>query len=155
MAGILVGVISDTHGLMRPEAIEALRGASMLLHAGDVGKPEVLGELGALAPVTAIRGNVDQGLWCASLPETTTVEVGGVRIHMLHDRKTLAIDPVAEGIGVVISGHTHQPLIEELEGVLYLNPGAAGPRRFSLPVTVALMRIEDGRAVAELVDLPV
>lgn len=155
MAGILIGVISDTHGLMRPEALDALRGSAMILHAGDVGRPEVLDALGAIAEVTAIRGNVDQGIWCASIPETEIVEIEGARIHMLHDRNALAIDPVAGKIDVVISGHSHQPSIEESDGVLYLNPGSAGPRRFSLPVTLALMEIEEGKVHARLVDLPV
>lgn len=150
---MLIGVISDTHGLMRQEALDALQGVERILHAGDVGKPEVLDALRSIAPVTAIRGNVDRGLWCQSIPETTTVELAGAHIHILHDLNALDLDPVAAGLAVVISGHTHQPLIEERNGVLFLNPGSAGPRRFTLPITLALMTIEEGNAQARLVDL--
>jgi len=150
---MLIGVISDTHGLMRQEALDALQGVERILHAGDIGKPEVLEALRAIAPVTAIRGNVDQSLWCASIPETELVEIEGRRIHMLHDLNTLGLDPVAAGVAIVISGHTHQPLIEERNGVLFLNPGSAGPRRFSLPISLATMTIEGGKVDARLVEL--
>lgn len=148
-----IGVISDTHGLLRPEALTALQGCERIIHAGDIGKPEVLEGLRALAPLDAIRGNVDSGDWAAAIPERLDLQVGGLRIHVTHDVKTMAIDPVAEGIDVVISGHSHQPKIEELNGVLYLNPGSAGRRRFTLPISLALLDIEDGQPRAQLVTL--
>jgi putative phosphoesterase len=151
----MIGIISDTHGLLRPEAAAALRGCRLLLHAGDVGAAEVLDALRRVAPVVAIRGNVDRGDWASELPEREVVEVDGVSIYMLHDLAGLDLDPVAAGFGVVVSGHTHAPCVEERRGVLYLNPGGAGPRRFSLPLSVARLTIEDGRALAEIVTLDV
>ncbi len=136
-----VGVISDTHGLLRPEAVVALRDVEHILHAGDVGEAEILDRLGRLAPVTAIRGNVDRGGRCGRLPETELVELGGQSIYMLHDRMALDLDPVAAGIGAVIFGHSHQPAIEWVKSVLYFNPGSAGPRRFSLPVSLGFLEI--------------
>ena len=149
----LLGVISDTHGLIRPEALAALRGVSRILHAGDVGRPHVLEALSAIAEVTAVRGNNDSGPWARGLPDSELITVGAVRIYMIHDVKELAVDPIAEGIGVVISGHSHRPSDERRGGVLYLNPGSAGPRRFSLPVTVARLSLSGGRVRARLVDL--
>ena len=140
---MLVGVISDTHGLLRPEAVAALRDVEHILHAGDVGEAEILERLGHIAPVTAIRGNVDRGGRCGRLPETELVELGGQSIYMLHDRMALDLDPVAAGIGAVIFGHSHQPLIEWVKGVLYFNPGSAGPRRFSLPVSLGFLEISE------------
>ena len=134
-----VGVISDTHGLLRPEAIRALRGSALIVHAGDVGAPEVLDALRALAPVVAVRGNNDRGAWARPLRDTETITVAGARIHVLHDVKTLTIDPRAAGVDVVIAGHSHKPLIAERDGVLFVNPGSAGPRRFTLPVSVATL----------------
>jgi len=148
-----IGVISDTHGLLRPEALAALGGCERIIHAGDIGKPEVLAGLRALAPLEAIRGNVDSGDWAAAIPEQLDLQLGGLRIHVTHDVKTMAIDPVAEGIDVVIAGHSHQPKIEEFNGVLYLNPGSAGRRRFTLPISLALLDIEDGQPRAHLVTL--
>ncbi|MCG6541148.1 metallophosphatase family protein [Pseudomonas sp. KSR10] len=148
-----IGVISDTHGLLRPEALTALQGCERIIHAGDIGKPEVLEGLRALAPLDAIRGNVDSGDWAAAIPERLDLQVGGLRIHVTHDVKTMAIDPVAEGIDVVISGHSHQPKLEEVDAVLYLNPGSAGRRRFTLPISLALLDIEDGQPRAQLVTL--
>ena len=149
-----IGVISDTHGLLRPEAVAALRGVDGILHAGDVGKESVLAPLTALAPLVAIRGNVDRGEWAERLPPTETVEAGGVLIHLVHDVHDLDLDPRAASIRVVISGHSHQPSIREEHGVLYLNPGSAGPRRFRLPVSVARLEISaDGRVAAQLVEL--
>ncbi len=148
-----IGVISDTHGLLRPEALAALGGCERIIHAGDIGKPEVLAGLRALAPLEAIRGNVDSGDWAAAIPEQLDLQLGGLRIHVTHDVKTMAIDPVAEGIDVVIAGHSHQPKIEALNGVLYLNPGSAGRRRFTLPISLALLDIEDGQPRAQLVTL--
>jgi putative phosphoesterase len=154
-ASTLIGVVSDTHGLLRPEALRRLRGVDRIIHAGDVGTPEVLAALGALAPVTAVRGNNDRGAWARVLPETATFEVGRVGLHVLHDVKTLAVDPVAATIRVVIAGHSHQPLLVERAGVLFLNPGSIGPRRFSLPVTLALLRVRGGGVRARIVHLAV
>lgn len=149
-----IGIISDTHGLLRPEAVDALQGVDRILHAGDIGKPEHLEALARIAPVTAIRGNIDRGAWADALPETATIAVGGLRIHMIHDRKALRADPAQEGWNVVISGHSHKPGIEEAGGVLWLNPGAAGPRRFRLPVTLAFLQEDGGRPCAEIHPLP-
>jgi putative phosphoesterase len=140
---VLVGIISDTHGLLRPEAVDALRGAEHILHAGDVGDAFILDQLGKIAPVTAIRGNVDRGGRCGRLPETELVELDGQSLYMLHDRTALDLDPVAAGITAVISGHSHHPAIEWVKGVLYFNPGSAGPRRFSLPVSVGFLEISE------------
>src|ERR1022692_208342 len=131
---VFLGVISDTHGRLRPEAVEALRGSDRILHAGDVGAPEILEALALIAPVTAIRGNVDIEPWALALPQTEVVEAGGVSVYMLHDIGRLDLKPEAAGFRVVVYGHSHQPKIEEKNGVLYFNPGSAGPRRFDLPV---------------------
>ena len=152
-AGGFVGVISDTHGLVRPEAFEALKGSELIIHAGDVGGPEVLEELGRVAPVVAVRGNNDRGAWAEALPEFEAFEVNGTFIYVLHDLKELDIVPAAAGFRVVVSGHSHQPLVEERRGVLYLNPGSAGPRRFKLPVTVARLKLDGGDASAEIINL--
>jgi uncharacterized protein len=152
---MILGVISDTHGLLRPEAVEALRGSDQILHAGDIGAPEVLASLARLAPVTAIRGNVDTEAWARKLRETEVVEAGGISIYMLHDLGQLDLKPQAAGFQVVIYGHSHQPKMEERNGVLYFNPGSAGPRRFKLPVSVGRLRIEDGKIDGELMELPV
>ncbi len=148
-----VGVISDTHGLLRPDAVKALAGVDHVLHAGDVGDAGILDELRKIAQVTAIRGNIDQDGPCAELPATEMVELGGVTFYMLHDVKVLDLDPQAAGVGIVVSGHSHKPGIEWRKGVLFLNPGSAGPRRFSLPVTVAIVIVGDGAAQAEIVEL--
>lgn len=148
-----VGVISDTHGFLRPEAVAALAGVDRILHAGDVGDAAILAELRTIAPVTAIRGNIDSMSECARLPATEMVELGGVSFYMLHDVKELDLDPVSAGIRVVVSGHSHKPAMEWRKGVLYLNPGSAGPRRFSLPVTVAMVTVGDGDVRAEIVEL--
>ncbi|MGA8541175.1 MAG: metallophosphoesterase family protein [Terriglobales bacterium] len=150
---ITIGVISDTHGLLRPEAVEALHGSERILHAGDVGDPEILEALGRIAPVTAIRGNVDIGSWAEALPETEVVEAAGVSIYILHDLGQLDLKPEAAGFRVVVYGHSHQPKIEKKNGVLYFNPGSAGPRRFHLPVSVGRLMITAGRVNAELVEL--
>jgi uncharacterized protein len=139
--GVRIGVISDTHGLLRPEAIEALRGVAHILHAGDVGDPLILESLRELAPVTAISGNIDAHGPCSHLPATEVVTLHGHTFYMLHDRNGLDLDPAAAGIAAVISGHSHRPLIEWRQGVLYLNPGSAGPRRFSLPISLGLVTI--------------
>ena len=142
----LIGVISDTHGLVRPEAIEALSGVDMILHAGDIGNAAVLDKLGEIAPVVAVRGNNDRGDWAESLPEWEVVEIGNVSIYMLHDLQEIDIT-AAGAFQVVVSGHSHKPLVEERRGVLYLNPGSAGPRRFSLPVSLAHLRVVAGSAI--------
>ena len=154
-AGGFVGVISDTHGLVRPEAVAALRGSELIIHAGDVGGPEVLEELGRIAPVVAVRGNNDRGAWAEALAEHEAVEVNGAFVYVLHDLKELDIAPAAAGFRVVVAGHSHRPLVEERRGVLHLNPGSAGPRRFKLPVTVARLRVAGGDASAEIINLSV
>ncbi|MFC3630190.1 metallophosphoesterase family protein [Paracoccus angustae] len=153
--GQRIGVISDTHGLLRPEALEALEGVHHILHAGDIGDPRHLDALARIAPVTAIRGNIDRGDWAKALPETVSLTTEGLRIHMIHDRKALQADPQAEGWDVVISGHSHKPGVEETGSTLWLNPGAAGPRRFRLPITLAFLWKEAGRPRAMIHPLPV
>jgi putative phosphoesterase len=148
-----VGVISDTHGLLRPEALAALSGVDHILHAGDVGEDGILNALAEVAPLTAIRGNVDRSGRSAALPATEMVELGGFAFYMLHDLHQLELDPIAAGIDVVVSGHSHQPLVERHKGILYLNPGSAGPRRFSLPVSVGFVRLGSGAAEAEILRL--
>lgn len=133
----IIGLISDTHGLMRPEALVALEGSDLIIHAGDVGKPEVLDQLRDLAPVVAVRGNIDQKPWASRLPMTAVAEAGSVRIFVLHDIKQLDLNPTAEQFHIVISGHSHKPGQTESGGIVYVNPGSAGPRRFRLPITVA------------------
>lgn len=142
MSSTLIGVISDTHGLLRPEAIEALRGSQYIIHAGDVGSPEILEELAAIAPVTAVRGNVDKEAWARKLPESEVLEVGGVSVYVLHDLAQLDLKPKAAGFAAAVSGHSHVPKQETRDGVLYFNPGSAGPRRFKLPVTVGCLRVD-------------
>lgn len=149
-----IGVISDTHGLLRPEVAPALAGVSRILHLGDVGKISILRELEKIAPVTAIRGNVDREGPCGELPETEVLLLEGHYIYMLHDLKTLHLDPAAARFAAVLYGHTHVPSFYKKKGVLYFNPGSCGPRRFKLPVTVGLLTIEgDGELVAEIVPL--
>lgn len=152
---VILGVISDTHGLLRPEALRALHESDRILHAGDVGAPEILEALAQIAPVTAVRRNVDTGPWASALPETEVVEAAGVSIYMLHDLGQFDLEPQAAGFRVVICGHSHQPKIEEKNGVLYFNPGSAGPRRFKLPVSVGKLVIAAGKVRAELVELKV
>ena len=149
----MIGLISDTHGLLRPEALAALQGADRIIHAGDVGAPAVLEALRAVAPVSAVRGNVDHGEWAAALPLTQVIESEAGLLYCLHDLNTLDLDPGAAGLAAVISGHSHQPRIERRGGVLYINPGSAGPRRFSLPVSLARLHLEHGGLEAELVTL--
>ncbi len=154
-----LGLISDTHGLLRPQAIMALRGCAHIVHAGDIGRhgnhANVLDELARIAPVTAVRGNNDRGGWADALPDMAQIEFGGIRIHVLHILGELGMDPVAEGVRVVVSGHSHQPMIETRDGVLYVNPGSAGPRRFTLPVCVGRLWVKDGEPRAELIELKV
>ena len=152
---MLIGVISDTHGLLRPEALVALAEAEHILHAGDVGNIKILGELGKIAPVTAIRGNVDVYGECADLPATEMMELGGRFFFLVHSVHDLDIDPKAAGVDVLVSGHSHKPLVERKKGVMYLNPGSAGPRRFSLPVSVALVTVGENAVEARIVELQV
>ncbi len=153
--GYPIGVISDTHGLLREEALAALAGSALIIHAGDVGDPAILTRLRDIAPTVAVRGNVDTQSWAAVLPATRIVEAAGHAIYVLHDLARLDLDPAAANLAVVISGHTHKPRIEGKEGVLYLNPGSAGPRRFDLPTTVATLTVVNGRPHATLIDLPI
>jgi uncharacterized protein len=150
----MIGVISDTHGLLRPAAIEALRGVEHILHAGDVGDASILDSLRKVAPVTAIRGNIDVGGPCSHLPATEVVTLHGHTFYMLHDRQALDLDPAAAGFSAVISGHSHKPHIQWRHGVLYMNPGSAGPRRFSLPVSIGLLTIGADGLQPQLVTLP-
>jgi putative phosphoesterase len=148
-----LGVISDTHGLVRPEALAALAGVERIVHAGDIGSREVLEALERVAPVTAVRGNNDRGGWARDIPETEVVEVGGVSLYLLHDLHDLDLEPRAAGFAAVISGHSHQPKVGARDGVLYLNPGSAGPRRFRLPISLAKLTVAKTRVSAELVTL--
>jgi putative phosphoesterase len=149
----LVGIISDTHGLLRPEAVAALAGSRYIVHGGDIGDESILQTLEAIAPVTVVRGNVDYEPWARRLPLTAMLEVDRVCIYAVHDIATLDIDPPAAGVDVVVFGHSHRPGIEYRERVMYLNPGSAGPRRFNLPVSIARLTIDEGRARADIVNI--
>ena len=148
-----VGIISDTHGLLRPQALAFLEASDLIIHAGDVCEPQVLDALRCIAPVTCVRGNNDRGTWAASLPLTDMVRVGDVYLYVVHDIADLDVDPVAAGVRVVISGHSHQPAIEHRDGVTYVNPGSAGPRRFKLPISVAEVVIAGDTVSARCVEL--
>ena len=150
-----LGVISDTHGLLRPEAVEALRGSDMIVHAGDIGSPEVLRGLEKIAPVVAVRGNNDREPWAKNLPLTNALELGGASIYVLHDVNELDLDPRVAGFSVVIAGHSHQPRCEERDGVLFFNPGSAGPRRFRLPISLGVISIEGSRVTGALKTLEI
>ena len=147
---IIVGVISDTHGLLRPEAVGTLRGSDYIIHAGDVGDAEIVKQLNAIAPVTAVRGNVDREPWARKLPETQVLEAGGISIYILHSVADLDLKPEAAGFAALVSGHSHIPKQEVRNGVLYFNPGSAGPRRFKLPVSVGRLVIEGGKVRGEI-----
>ena len=153
MTECIVGIISDTHGLIRPAALDELRGADLIVHAGDIGSQSVMHALLSIAPVTAVRGNSDRGYWTEGLHGAETFEVCGMFFHVLHDLSALDLDPHAAGVRVVISGHSHRPMISEKDGILYLNPGSAGPRRFTLPVTLARIRIRDCRLLPDIIRL--
>jgi hypothetical protein len=148
----LIGLISDTHGLLRPEALRALEGSDLIIHAGDVGDPKILEELRRLAPVVAVRGNIDTGA-CADLPETAVAQAGSALIYVLHDISKLDLKPEAAGMSMVVSGHSHKPSQQEREGVIYVNPGSAGPRRFRLPVTIARVDLRPTPWQVKFVDL--
>jgi putative phosphoesterase len=151
---VIVGLISDTHGLLRPEALDLLRGSDLIIHAGDVGDPQILGELARLAPVTAVRGNVDTGAWARSVPERAVLAVGAsVRLYVLHAIEDLDLDPAAAGYQAVIYGHSHKPDAHRKDEVLYVNPGSAGPRRFSLPISVGRLHVEEGRVSVDLIEV--
>ncbi|WP_073213069.1 metallophosphoesterase family protein [Massilia sp. CF038] len=152
---IRIGVISDTHGMLRPQALAALAGCDHIIHGGDIGGQDILDQLAALAPLTAVRGNNDGAPWAAAVPHSAQVQLGGLTLHVVHDIATLAIDPVAAGVDVVIYGHSHKPLAEQRAGVLYLNPGSAGPRRFKLPVSVAELVLDQGPPQARIIELAV
>jgi uncharacterized protein len=139
----MLGLISDTHGLLRPEAIEALRGVELIIHAGDVGGPEILAALGQLAPVAAVRGNIDTGSWAKTLPYSKTVQIAGITIFVQHDLKQMDVSPSARGYHIVVTGHSHKAHAFEKDGVFYINPGGAGARRFKLPVTLALLNLDE------------
>ena len=151
----LVGVISDTHGLLRPEAEAAFRGVDRILHAGDIGAPEILRKLEQIAPLTAVRGNIDREAWARPVPLSEAVEVEGVSIYVLHILDELDLKPEAASFAAVVYGHSHVPKMETKNGVLYFNPGSAGPRRFRLPVTVGRLKVEGGRVLGEIVNLAV
>lgn len=152
---VIVGVISDTHGLLRDEAVRALAGCGRIIHAGDIGNSGILDALAKIAPVTAVRGNVDRDRWAEFLPLTESIQVQGATVYVLHNLAELDLDPRAAGIQAIISGHSHQPLSEIRNGVLYLNPGSAGPRRFRLPITLARLYVNGARLRSELVPLDV
>jgi len=152
---VRIGLISDTHGLLRPEALQALAGVEHIIHAGDIGTPDVIETLRNIAPVDAVRGNNDKGAWAEEFPPWLALELGGVGIHVLHDVKELDVDPAAAGVHaprfrVLVAGHSHKPQVTEREGVLFVDPGSAGPRRFSLPVTVGYLTVAGGNASAEI-----
>jgi uncharacterized protein len=146
-----IGIISDTHGLLRPEAVEVLRGSEQIIHAGDVGDAEILDQLSAIAPVSAVRGNIDKSAWARKLPQTTVVEASGVSIYVLHNLEELDLKPEAAGFAAVIYGHSHVSKQEMRNGVLYFNPGSAGPRRFKLPISVGRLRVERGKVFADII----
>ena len=148
-----VGLVSDTHGLVRPEAIAALKGSDLIIHAGDIGSPQVLEQLRQLAPTHAVRGNIDTEPWALAIPESEIVRAGGHRLFVLHDISQLSIDPVHEGYGAVVFGHSHRPSAEIRDGVLFVNPGSAGPRRFRLPVTLARIEVSTGEMRPEFITL--
>ena len=148
-----IGIISDTHGLLRPEAIKQLAGADHIIHAGDIGAPEVIEGLRRIAPITAIRGNIDVGEWAKDYPDSELVVLGGRSLYVLHNLKEIKLDPAASGFDVIISGHSHRPKIETKNGVLYVNPGSAGPRRFKLPIAVAIIALSDGLIVPQILEI--
>jgi putative phosphoesterase len=150
-----IGVISDTHGLLRPQAVTALQGSALIIHAGDVGRPEILDELRRIAPVVAVRGNVDRDAWANRLPHSEIVEHDGMHLCVIHILEDLELDPPTAGFHAVITGHTHRPKMETKDGVLYFNPGSAGPRRFILPITVGRLSIVEGKVRGEIVTLTV
>jgi putative phosphoesterase len=152
---VIIGVISDTHGLLRPEALAALKGSDYIIHAGDIGDPQILDHLATIAPVTAIRGNVDHGEWAQKIPATNVLEIGEISIYVLHNLQELDLKPEAAKFAAVIYGHSHVPKQEWKNGVLYFNPGSAGPRRFKLPVSIGRLHLTNGKLKSEIVKLEV
>ena len=150
-----IGIISDTHDLLRPEAVNALEGSEIIIHAGDIGSPEILDRLKTLAPVYAVRGNMDGSPWGETLPPAEIIEISGKLLYVLHNIAEIDLNPVAAGVAVVISGHSHRPHVEDKNGVLFINPGSAGPRRFSLPVTVASLQIVGDSITCDVIELSV
>jgi hypothetical protein len=150
---MLIGIISDTHGLLRPEALVALQGSDRIIHAGDIGDSEILGRLSEIAPITAVRGNVDRGSWAKNIPDTNVLECDGASIYVLHILENLDLKPQAAGISAVIYGHSHVPKQEMKDGVLYFNPGSAGPRRFQLPVTIGKLMVNAGKIRGDIIQL--
>ena len=150
-----IGLISDTHGLLRPEAVSFLRGSTAIVHGGDIGHAGILEDLARIAPVTAVRGNNDRGVWADAIAETEVLQIGEVFIHALHDIAQLSVDPAAAGFRVVVCGHSHKPLVEERDGVLYVNPGSAGPRRFKLPISIGELVIVGNSVKVRLVELDI
>jgi uncharacterized protein len=148
-----IGVISDTHGLLRPEALDILRGSDYIIHAGDIGDPTIFDILAAIAPVTAVRGNVDRQKWASKIPKTNVLDIAGISIYVLHDLQQLDLKPESAGFAAVVSGHSHVPKQETKHGVLYFNPGSAGPRRFRLPITVGRIVLHDTELRAEIIEL--
>ncbi|MCA1855350.1 metallophosphatase family protein [Massilia oculi] len=155
MSGTRVGLIADTHGLLRPQALDFLRGCEHIIHAGDIAGPDILEPLAALAPLTVVRGNNDRGAWAAALPETAVLRLGAVAIYVIHDLKQLDIDPAAAGMRVVVAGHSHRPSCQQRGGVLYVNPGSAGRRRFTLPVSIGALLVEEEEVSVRLETLAV
>jgi uncharacterized protein len=153
VTALRIGVISDTHGLLRAEATAFLQGCDHILHGGDIGGPEILEQLAVLAPVSAVRGNNDTQAWAASLPDTRLLQLAGVRVYVIHDLGKLSIEPCAAAVQIIVSGHSHQPCVRERGGVIYLNPGSAGPRRFNLPISIAEVRIAGTVITPRLVEL--
>ncbi|MFN0306069.1 MAG: metallophosphoesterase family protein [Burkholderiales bacterium] len=149
-----IGLISDTHGLLRPAAVSYLHGSDFIVHAGDIGDPEIIRQLAAIAPVTAVRGNNDRGMWAEKIPEDNVLDIGSTVLYVLHDLAQLSIDPAAAGFRIVVAGHSHRPSQETRNGVLYLNPGSAGPRRFRLPISVGSVHVTRDAVLPELVELP-
>lgn len=152
-AALRIGLISDTHGLLRPEALAFLAGADHIIHGGDIGGPDILDSLAALAPLTVVRGNNDTAAWARDIPETARLDLGALALYVIHDLKQLAIDPLAAGMRVVVSGHSHKPACSERDGVLYVNPGSAGPRRFSLPISMGELLVDGEQVRANIVTL--
>jgi len=150
---VRIGIISDTHGLLRPEAVERLAGVHHIIHAGDIGRPEIISALRRIAPTTAVRGNVDRGAWAARYPLTARVTLGGRSFHVLHNLAELDLDPAAAGIDAIVSGHSHRPKVETVDGVIYLNPGSAGPRRFSLPIALATVELAGDAIRPSILDI--